>query len=138
MQKTPTKGFEKTTNGLQTAVQGLCEIRNNEGSVSHGRDAYTQMMEEIQGRFAAQAADAISWFLFSAHREYPDVPEPPKNYGDFRDYDEYLDNVQEEPVLLGDAAYQPSEVLFYVDRAAYMSGYYEFQSQQEQNNNGPE
>jgi hypothetical protein len=132
------KGLKKTINGIQTAVQGLCEIRNNEGSVSHGRDAYTQMTEEIQGRFAAQSADAIACFLFSVHREYPGIPEPPRNYGDFSDYDEYLDSVQGEFVYLGDAAYQPSEILFYVDNAAYMDGYYEFQSQQEQNGDGVE
>ena len=43
---------------LQT-IHGLCELRNNYGMASHGRDIFSTRLDLRQATLAAQAADTI-------------------------------------------------------------------------------
>ena len=63
--------LKKTISGLQTTIQGICELRNTQGFASHGKDAYSEQLDVIQAQLAARAADVIVNFLFRAHRHYP-------------------------------------------------------------------
>lgn len=112
------EGLRKTMNGLQTAIHGLSELRNREGSISHGKDAYALMMEHVQARFAVQAADALAYFIYGAHQAYPTVPTPPLKYEDNKKFNDFIDSTYDE-VQIGDGIYQASEVLYYTDRSAY-------------------
>ncbi len=58
----------QTLNGLHTALQGVCELRNTCGFASHGAEGQHPAMEGVQAILAAQAADTIVGFLFSAHQ----------------------------------------------------------------------
>ena len=58
------KSLDKTLNGLSTAVQGVCELRNQCGFASHGSGAPRPAMEGIQALLAAETADAIVGFLY--------------------------------------------------------------------------
>ena len=46
---------EKTIRGMLQTIQGLCELRNNYGLASHGRDAFTDRMDLRQATLAAQS-----------------------------------------------------------------------------------
>ncbi len=49
----------RTLAGLNSLVQGLCELRNKGGIASHGHDAFDLSMEPTQALLAARAADAL-------------------------------------------------------------------------------
>ena len=63
------KSLQQTLNGLNTALQGVCELRNAFGFASHGSDGPRPVMEGIQALLVAQAADAIIGFLYRVHRQ---------------------------------------------------------------------
>ncbi len=115
------KSLLQTLNGLNTAVQGVCELRNAFGFASHGSDGPRPIMEGVQALLAAQAADAIVGFLYRVHSQ--DLTRPPRNlpldYEDHPHFNDWIDD-QSEPVrILSFPPYRPSEVLFNVDREAY-------------------
>lgn len=61
------KSLQKTLNGMSTALQGVCELRNACGFASHGSAGPRTAMESAQALLAAQAADSIVGFLFRVH-----------------------------------------------------------------------
>lgn len=109
----------KTNSGLSTTIQGLCELRNNEGFASHGKDGYFQMLEPIQARLAAQAADSIVYFLYSVHKGYTYVPNSSRlRYEDNQSFNEFIDETH-ELINIFEYTFVPSDVLFNVDMEAY-------------------
>ena len=63
------KSLLQTLNGLHTSIQGICELRNQCGFSSHGSAGPRSMLESIQARMAAEAADTIVGFLSRIHRQ---------------------------------------------------------------------
>ena len=126
------RSLEQTLNGLSTALQGVCELRNACGFASHGSGGPRPVMEGIQAVLVAQAADAIVGFLYAVHRQ--DLSRPrtaPLQYDDNPTFNEWLDD-QSEPVrILSLPAYLPSEVLFNVDQEAYRDLLTEYHAQDE-------
>lgn len=113
------KSLVQTLNGLHTALQGVCELRNAYGFASHGVDGPRPLMESVQALLAAQAADAIVGFLHRVHRqERGPLPSTRLEYDDNEAFNTYVDEANEE-VRIFDLAYRPSEVLFAVDHEAY-------------------
>jgi|SRR5579863_1919161 len=106
-------------NGLHTALQGVCDLRNSCGFAAHGSDAERPAMEGVQAILAAQAADAIVGFLFSAHRVERDGIQP-RTTGHSRTIDKLLDTVY-EPITMIDEPYALSEALYATDREAYLA-----------------
>lgn len=109
----------RTLNGLHTALQGVCELRNAHGFTAHGSNKRTTEMESVQATLAAQAADAIVGFLFSAHRVERDGTQP-KATGHSRTIDKLLDTVFPTVDIAGQP-YDVSEVLYATDREAYLA-----------------
>jgi hypothetical protein len=62
------RSLKQTIDGLHSAFQGVCELRNAYGFSSHGKDGTRAAMESTQAVLAAQTADAIVGFLFGLHR----------------------------------------------------------------------
>lgn len=113
------KSLVQTLNGLHTALQGVCELRNAYGFASHGTGGSRPLMESVQALLAAQAADAIVGFLHRMHRqERGPVATPRIAYNDSDDFNTYVDESNEQ-VKIFDLLYRPSEVLFAVDYEAY-------------------
>ncbi len=113
------KSLVQTLNGLHTALQGICELRNAYGFASHGADGPRPLMESVQALLAAQAADAIVGFLHRMHRqERGPLPSARLEYDHNEDFNAYVDEANEQ-VRIFALAYRPSEVLFAVDHEAY-------------------
>lgn len=113
------KSLVQTLNGLHTALQGVCELRNAYGFASHGADGPRPLMESVQALLAAQAADAIVGFLHRVHRqERGPLPSARLEYDDNEDFNIYVDEANEQAKIF-DLTYRPSEVLFAVDHEAY-------------------
>jgi len=110
---------------LQT-IQGLCELRNQYGLASHGRDAHAARMDLRQATLAAQAADTIVSFLYRIHRDaLSQTPGTRVYYEDHTDFNKAFDD-DNDPIRLGELVLQPSRVLFHADREAYKATLNEF------------
>jgi Abortive infection C-terminus len=106
------KSLATTLSGLHTAVQGLCELRNQCGFASHGSDSPRPAMESVQALLVAEAADAIVGFLHRVHRLAQVAPaSTPLRYSDHAAFNEWIDELN-TPVRIFDQEFQPSRVLF--------------------------
>src|SRR5579864_3820530 len=113
------KKLEQTLNGLHTALQGVCDLRNSCGFTAHGGETERPALEGVQAILAAQAADAIVGFIFSSHRVERDGIQP-KHAGHSRTIDKLLDTVF-DPVMIAGEPYSVSEALYATDREAYLA-----------------
>ena len=116
---------EKTLRGMLQTIQGLCELRNNYGMASHGRDAFSARLDIRHATLAAHAADTIVSFLYRIHRDaLMQTPGARVYYEDHADFNEAFD-LENETFRLGNLEVLPSRVLFHVDREAYKAALYE-------------
>jgi hypothetical protein len=123
------KSLKKTLGGLQTAVLGVCELRNSYGFASHGAEAGRPAMDTVQAFMVAQSADAIVGFLHRVHRQ-GHVPTTSKRmkYEDNPDFNGYVDDAH-EPVRIFDEEFTPSRVLFEMAPEPYRVYLTEYQLQ---------
>lgn len=106
------KSLVQTLNGLHTAIQGICELRNQCGFASHGSGAPRPPLESVQALLAAGAADTIVGFLYRIHRQdrtHP--PSPPVGYDDNPEFNESIDEAH-TIVRIFDEEFLSSRVLF--------------------------
>jgi len=118
----PSKGREsvkRTINGMLQTIQGMCELRNNYGIASHGRDVFSARLGLRQATLAAQAADTIVSFVYRVHRDaLSRTPGERVYYEDHKDFNEAFDQ-DHDLIRIGDLELLPSRVLFHADREAY-------------------
>ena len=115
-----TKSIKITVNGLMTTVQGLCDLRTREGMVSHGREAYSANLEPVQALLAASAADTVVGFLWNVHKSYSPTERPERlSYDDNSEFNDWVDQIHEPPVMIFELPYKHSEILFHLDCQAY-------------------
>lgn len=113
------RSLMQTLNGLHTALQGICKLRNAYGFASHGSEGNRPIMETVQALLAAQAADAIVGFLHRIHRQQQNTPPAERfEYGDNEEFNFYVDEGN-EAIRIFDLTYRASEVLFAIDLDAY-------------------
>ena len=120
-----------TANGLYEAMRGISKLRNQQGMIAHGKDAYAPSSDNIQAQFVARAADAIVHILYRTHRKqveqgtrsricYKDYEtenrQIDESYGD----DHLIDLVQE---------FRVSEVLYKLDMEAYRNALIEVKNE---------
>ncbi len=111
--------LRKMVGGLQTAIQGICELRNSHGFASHGKDPSFQQLESVQALLVARAADAIVHFLFHAHWGDGAVT-PPREpaYQDHPAFNEHVDGIH-DLIRIFDVEFRPSQVLFEMEPESY-------------------
>jgi len=111
--------LKQTLGGLSTAVQGICELRNQCGFASHGSGAPRPPMESVQALLAAEAADTIVGFLHRVHRQ--DRAPPPSPRAFFTDNPDFNDSVDETHgmIRIFGVEFRPSEVLFQMEPESY-------------------
>jgi len=125
------KSLKQTVNGLHTALQGVCELRNGFGFASHGTDGARPKMESIQAMLAAQAADTIVGFLHATHRQDQAIQRPaPLRFEDQPDFNDYVDDAHGS-IQIFSLSFRASEILFRVDREAYRDALATFAASEE-------
>lgn len=123
---TARESIKRTINGLLQTIQGLCELRNDFGMASHGRDMNAARMEQRQATLAAQAADTIAAFLYRTHRDaLAEQPADRVYYDDHADFNQWLDQ-EFEVVTIGQEILAPSRVLFHTAINGYKLALTEF------------
>lgn len=129
------KSLKQTLNGLHTALQGVCELRNDFGFASHGSDGSRPRMETIQAMLAAQAADTIVGFLHATHQQERAVQRTaPLRFEDSADFNDYIDD-SHGSIQIFELSFRASEVLYYVDHAAYRDALASFDASVEDDSN---
>lgn len=104
--------LRKTAGGLQTTIQGICELRNSHGFASHGKDAAFQELESVQALLVARAADAIVGFIFHAHHGYQRYEaRAALSYTDYPAFNDFVDD-SNDPVQVFSEEFAPSRILF--------------------------
>ncbi len=113
------RSLSRTLNGLSTAVQGICELRNQCGFASHGAGVPRPAMESVQALLAAEAADTIVGFLHRVHRQDRGPSPPPRVlYEASPAFNESVDEAHGVIRIYG-AEFRPSEVLFNLEPETY-------------------
>ncbi len=113
------KSLKKTLSGLNTAVLGICELRNQCGFASHGSGTAKPALEKIQAMLAAEAADAIVGFLYRVHRQGRTSSSTQKlSFDDNPAFNESLDETF-GPFQIFEVEFRPSEVLFRLEPETY-------------------
>jgi Abortive infection C-terminus len=106
-------------NGLHTAVQGICELRNRCGFASHGSDNPRPAMESVQAMLVAGAADAIVGFVFRVHRQdRAPLPSPRALYEGNAAFNDHVDEAHDR-IRIFDFEFQPSEVPYQMEPETY-------------------
>ena len=120
------KSLLQTLAGLNTAIQGICELRNKCGFASHGSGEPRPAMEAVQALLAAEAADAIVGFIHRVHRQ--DRTSPLASgpiYDDNTTFNDYVDEAF-GPLTIFEVPFRPSEVLFRMEPETYRIALSEF------------
>jgi len=113
------ESLTRTLNGLSTAIQGVCELRNRCGFASHGSGHPRPPMESVQALLAAGAADTMVGFLYRVHRQDRTLPPSPRAL--FEANPAFNDSVDEAhgTIRIFESEFRPSEVLFVMEPESY-------------------
>lgn len=123
--------LKRTLGGLSTAIQGICELRNQCGFASHGAGTPRPAMESVQALLAAEAADTIIGFLHRVHRQDRTPPPSPQAlYDDNPEFNESLDEAH-GMIRIYQVEFRPSEVLFQMEPESYRVYLAEFDAEAE-------
>ena len=130
------KSLKQTLSGLHTAIQGICELRNQCGFASHGSGTPRPAMEPVQALLAAEAADTIVGFLHRVHRQDRAAAlGKPLRYGSNPVFNDAVDEAH-EPIQIYEAEFRPSEVLFQMEPETYRVYLAEFDAGAESTDEG--
>jgi hypothetical protein len=113
------KSLAQTLAGLSTAIQGICELRNQCGFASHGAGKTRPVMETVQALLAAEAADAVVGFLHRVHRQDRMLEPTPRAL--YVDNSAFNDSVDEAYgiIRIFEVEFRPSEVLYQMEPESY-------------------
>lgn len=110
----------KIIGGYVTIIHGVCELRNEFGAISHGRDFRSiSSIEEIRN-FIVSQTDSIGEFFLKIHFNNIAVDQHRLYYSDYKDFNDIFDG-ELEILRIGNNEYLPSYVLFNTDIEAYRS-----------------
>ncbi|MCC7196389.1 MAG: abortive infection family protein [Gemmatimonadaceae bacterium] len=113
------KSLAQTLSGLSTAIQGICELRNQCGFASHGSGEPRPAMESVQALMAAEAADTIVGFLHRVHRQdRKPTPSPRALYVANEAFNDSVDETH-GPIRIFEIELRASEVLFQMEPESY-------------------
>ena len=113
------RSLQQTLSGLSTAIQGICELRNQCGFASHGSASSRPIMEKVQALLAAEAADTIIGCLHRVHhQDRTSLPGPRASFNDNFAFNESLDETC-GPLRIFGVEFRPSEVLFTLEPDTY-------------------
>jgi hypothetical protein len=123
------ESLRRTLNGLSTAIEGICELRNQCGFASHGSGRPRPALEGVQALLAAQAADAVVGFLHRVHLLDRSPPPPPLRYETNQAFNDHVDETH-EPFRVFEIELQPSRVGFEMEPETYRVYLAEFEPAQ--------
>ena len=111
--------ISQTLGALNSAVQGICELRNQLGLASHGESQPRPTLDWAHARMAAMAADTVVGFLFQIYEKERPAPGPAlPGYNDYPAFNREIDAAHEAVTVL-DAEFRASAVLHAMEPETY-------------------
>lgn len=125
------ESLKRTLGGSSTAIQGICELRNQCGFASHGSGAPRPAMESVQALLAAEAADTIVGFFHRVHRQdrTPTVT-PRALFAESSAFNDSIDDLH-GMIRIYEVEFRPSEILFQMEPETYRVYLAEFETEAE-------
>ena len=121
--------LQQMASGLATATQGLSELRNVTGPLGHGRHPLHASVGDQHRLLSVHTAENIAVILYAAHKRLPlNVRHTRRDF----DEDAAINDVVDQGVLVSfdddtgevvineDLKFRPSQILYILDRAAYV------------------
>ena len=126
------QSLDQALGGLQSAVQGICELRNHYSFASHGYETDRARMEQAQATLVAGAADVIIGFLYEMHAQSRagNTSAVQSLYDENEDFNNSIDDAHEICVVL-ESEFWPSAVLFQMEPETYRLRLAEFRTETE-------
>ncbi len=118
------RSLKQTLNGLNTAIHGICELRNQCGFASHGFEEEPPVMEDVQALMIARSADVIIGFLYRIHSQ---GRSPTFSYETNTAFNDSFDEAN-GPIQFSDVEFRASEVLHAMEPETYRIYLAEFNS----------
>lgn len=113
------KSIEKTLSGLNSVLQGICELRNQCGFSSHGSENSRPELESTQALLAAEAADAIVGFLYRIHQQDRfSAATRPLNFNDYQEFNQSVDDLH-GTFQIYNIEFRASEILYKMEPDTY-------------------
>lgn len=112
---------DKINQMCKSAVEGIGYLRNKYGKSSHGRDGYIDRHISIQeALFVARFSLGITNLLYGKHLSSPVAYANSRvRYEDYSDFNEYIDDLEGDDVMVAGISIRPSQALFDCDNIAY-------------------
>lgn len=123
--------------GLITATNGLSALRNSSGPLGHGRHALHPPLGHRHRRLAISTAEAVVVTLYEAHTAKPlNLRHTRKGFDHDAEINVLIDGAVEvwwdielgQIILNGFLAFRPSEILYSLDRGAYVELFKELEN----------
>lgn len=102
------------------------QIRNSNGSTSHGQDAYSENLLGVhEAHFLAREALSVAALFLNQHSITDTRLHSRLRFEDHEEFNNHVDDLQEWPIVLGEQM-RPSEVLFNTDPTRYKEALIEY------------
>ena len=127
------QSLDQALGGLQSTVQGICELRNHYSFASHGYETDRARMEQAQATLVAGAADVIIGFLYGMHAQSRagNAGATQSLYDENEEFNNSIDDTHEICVIF-EAEFWPSAVLFQMEPETYRLRLAEFKTETEE------
>jgi len=101
------------------------EFRNRYGPISHGKDPYSDKIDEHLVIFTISSADLVASYLVELDG-YDMSQRRRLDYADYPKFNQKIDDEQDETIVVSGSVLSPSLCLFYADPVYYREALYEF------------
>lgn len=111
--------LNKINSGIITTIHGICEMRNNYGLVSHGKDIREEGSVQILRNHVLRVTDVVGSLLIQLHFDsFSSIEGRRLYYENQSDFNDWFDDINGD-VPIGGYTFKSSEVLFRNDIVAY-------------------
>lgn len=126
LQTKDSESVKKIINGITTLSQGICELRNNNSFITHGKDIREETCEQICAKLVFDAVKTTGNFILEIHTNLTSLLDKRRIlYEDYQDFNDWYDKVNGE-VTVGKLKFSASQTLFNNDVEAYKEALNEF------------
>jgi len=128
--ETTSRHIRNLIDGFENVLSCVTHLRHHYGISSHGKEGSALGLEQAHALLAARSADALVHFLYMAHKFFYAPPATKElNFSEKTEFNEFID-ASNAQIEIFDVPYSPSEVLYYVDRNAYLNYLTEYEGEE--------
>lgn len=113
------RSAQKIMTSLTTLNQGICELRNNNPYVTHGKDMGADFCDSILAHLVFDSVKTVGMFLLELHSKFTRINEMTRvRYEDHKEFNSWYDEIYGD-VAVGTFTFSASLTLYNNDIEAY-------------------